>query len=86
MSNGEMENEGQDPGQIVQAVAEGLGTLAQAAAQSAPELAKGLQQMQAQFMQLIDQAMQGGGGGGGGPQPVQDQSQGMPAGPQGAMR
>jgi hypothetical protein len=69
---------------MVQMVAEGLGQLAQMAAQTSPELAKGLQGMQQQFMQLIEQAMQGGGGGGGS-RPVQEQGQGAPQGPQGVM-
>jgi hypothetical protein len=85
-----MDGQGQgggNPEQMVQMVAESLGQLAQMAAQTSPELAKGLQGMQQQFMQLIEQAMQGGGAPSkGGAQPVQDQQgQGMPQGPQGAM-
>jgi len=85
--DGEQPQGAGSPEQMVQQVADGLGVLAQSAAQSNPELAQGLQALQQQFMQLIESAIQQmqGGGGQGGVRPVQDQSQGMPAGPQGAM-
>lgn len=73
------------PEETIQEVAEGLGMLAQAAGQSAPDVAKQLQALQQQFMQIIEGAMGGQGGGGGGPQPVAERGQGTPVGPQGAM-
>jgi hypothetical protein len=72
------------PEETIKEIAEGLDMLAQAAAQSAPDVAKQLQALQQQFMSIIEKAM-GGQGGGGGAQPVQERGQGAPVGPQGVM-
>jgi hypothetical protein len=91
-----MEDQGQgqeggapSPEEIVKNVAETIGALAQAASQQMPDVAKQLQQIQQQFMQVMSAAMQKAGGGGGGSQgqsqAMPDRSQGMPVGPQGAM-
>lgn len=90
MSENEMEQEngGQpSPEEIVQNVADTMGALAQAAAQQRPDVAKKLQALQQQFMQVMSEFVGGGGKGGqgGGSQAMPDRSQGMPMGPQGAM-
>jgi hypothetical protein len=76
------------PEEIVKNVADTIGALAQAAAQQMPDVAKQLQQIQQQFMQVMSAAMKQAGGGGGSQgqsQAMPDRSQGTPVGPQGAM-
>lgn len=87
MSMDENENGGGavSPEEIVQNVSDTINSLAQAAGQQRPDVAQKLQQIGKMFMDVMGEFVGGGGAGGGGPQPVQDQSQGMPAGPQGAM-
>lgn len=78
---------GVSPEEIVQNVGETIMSLAQAAAQQRPDVAEKLQQIGQQFMQIMGEFVGGGAqqGGGGGVRPQPERSQGMPAGPQGAM-
>ena len=74
---------GVSPEEIVQNVSDTINSLAQAAGQQRPDVAQKLQQIGKMFMDIMGEFV--GGGGGGGSQPVPEQSQGMPQGPQGAM-
>jgi hypothetical protein len=89
-----MAQQGMDPGaggasaqEIVQNVADTIGSLAQAAAESRPDVAQKLQAIYEEFSSVMAEFMGGQGGGGGGqrPQPMPERGQGMPQGPQGAM-
>jgi hypothetical protein len=75
---------GVSPEEIVKNVADTINSLAQAAAQQRPDVAKQLEQIGQQFMQVMSEFV-GGGGQGGGAQPVPERGQGTPMGPQGAM-
>jgi hypothetical protein len=86
MAEQQMEG-GPSPDEIVQNVAETIGALANAAAQQRPDVAKKLQQIQNDFMQIMSEFVGGGAKGapGGRSQAMPDQSNGMPMGPQGAI-
>ena len=77
------EGGGVSPEEIVKNVADTINSLAQAAAQQRPDVAKQLEQIGQQFMQVMSEFV--GGGQGGGAQPVPERGQGTPMGPQGAM-
>jgi hypothetical protein len=79
----EQQGGGVSPEEIVKNVADTINSLAQAAGQQRPDVAQKLQQIGQQFMQVMSEFV--GGGSGGGAQPVPEQSQGTPQGPQGAM-
>lgn len=77
--------QGGSPEEMVQAVAQTIMGLAQAAGQQRPDVAQKLQQIGQAFMEVMSEFVGGGQGQRGQAQPVAERGQGTPQGPQGVM-